>query len=144
MRGIDDMAAGDPATARVIVLFDGVCNFCDGFVRFLIRHDPLSRIRFCAMQSETGRALLASRGFDPDAIDTFVVLDGPRNLTRGDAALAIARVIDAPWSWLAAGRILPRPLRDALYRIVAKNRYAWFGRRDSCLVPTPEVRSRFL
>jgi predicted DCC family thiol-disulfide oxidoreductase YuxK len=144
MRGIDDMAAGDPAAARVIVLFDGVCNFCDGLVRFLIRHDPSGRLRFCAMQSNAGRTLLASRGFDPDALDTFVVLDGPRNRARGDAVLAIARVIDAPWSWLAAGRILPRPLRDALYRIVANNRYAWFGRRDSCLVPTPEIRSRFL
>jgi len=135
----DDSGAG-----QLVVLFDGVCNFCDGFVRFLIRHDPSRRMRFCAMQSDAGRALLASRGFDPDALDTFVVLDGPRNLTRGDAALAIARAIEAPWSWLTAARILPRPLRDALYRIVAKNRYAWFGRRDTCLVPAPELHSRFL
>jgi len=144
MRGIDDMAAGDPAAARVIVLFDGVCNFCDGLVRFLIRHDPAARLRFCAMQTDAGRALLVSHGVDPDALDTFVVLDGPRILTRSDAALAIARALPAPWSRLVAARILPRPLRDALYRIVANNRYAWFGRRDSCLVPTPEIRSRFL
>ena len=127
-----------------IVLFDGVCSLCDGLVQFLIRHDPAGRLRFCAMQSDAGRALLASRGFDPDALDTFVVLDGSRNLTRGDAALAIARLLPAPWSWLSAGRVLPRALRDALYRIVAGNRYAWFGRRDTCLIPTPEVRSRFL
>jgi predicted DCC family thiol-disulfide oxidoreductase YuxK len=127
-----------------IVLFDGVCSLCDGLVQFLIRHDPAGRFRFCAMQSDVGRALLAARGFDPDALDTFVVLDGSRNLTRGDAALAIARLLPAPWSWLAAGRVLPRPLRDALYRIVASNRYAWFGRRDACLIPTPEVRNRFL
>jgi predicted DCC family thiol-disulfide oxidoreductase YuxK len=132
------------AAGQIVVLFDGVCNFCDGFVQFLIRHDPSGRFRFCAMQSDAGRALLAARGFDPDALDTFVVLDGPRNLVRGDAALAIARMLPAPWSWLAAGRILPRPLRDALYRIFARNRYAWFGSRDSCLVPTPEMRSRFI
>ena len=138
------MDAIDAELRPIVVLFDGVCNFCDGFVRFLIRHDPSGRLQFCAMQSDAGRALLAARGFDPDALDTFVVLDGPRTLTRGDAALAIARTIDAPWSWLSAGAVLPRPLRDALYGIVARNRYAWFGRRDTCLVPTPEVRSRFL
>jgi predicted DCC family thiol-disulfide oxidoreductase YuxK len=128
----------------LVVLFDGACKFCDGSVRFLIRHDPSRRLRFCTMQSDAGRTLLASRGFDPDALHTFVVLDGPRNLTRGDAALAIVRVIEAPWSWLSAAAILPRPLRDALYGIVARNRYVWFGRRDSCLAPTFEVRSRFL
>jgi len=142
MLGIDDAAARSPG--EFVVLFDGVCNLCDGLVQFLIRHDPAGRLRFCAMQSDSGRTMLAARGFDPDALDTFVVLDGPRNLTRGDAALAIARVIEAPWSWIAAARILPRSLRDALYRIVAKNRYAWFGRRDTCLVPTPELESRFL
>ena len=142
MAGIGDVAAQE--TGRVIVLFDGVCTLCDGLVQFLIRQDPLGRLRFCTMQSDAGRTLLGARGFDPDALDTFVLLDGSRTLTSGDAALAIARLLPAPWSWLAAGRILPRPLRDVLYRIVARNRYAWFGRRDTCFVPTPEIRSRFL
>jgi predicted DCC family thiol-disulfide oxidoreductase YuxK len=128
----------------VIVLFDGLCNLCDGLVRFLICHDPAGRLRFSTLQSEPGRALLSARGFDPDVLDTFVVLDGERTLTRGDAALAIARELPAPWSWFLAARVLPRPLRDILYGIVVKHRYAWFGRRDTCLVPTPELLGRFL
>jgi predicted DCC family thiol-disulfide oxidoreductase YuxK len=133
----------DPAL-HPIVLFDGVCNLCNGTVRFLIERDPGARLRFASLQSEFGRALQARYGLDPDALDTFVMVDGAGVHVRSDAMLRLLAGLSAPWRWLAWMRLLPRPLRDALYGVVARNRYRWFGRRDDCLVPTPELRARFL
>ena len=132
----------DPA--HPLVLFDGVCNLCTGVVRFVIERDPDARFRFAPLQSELGRALQQRHGLDPDALTTFVVIDVDGAATRSTAVLRILRGLPAPWRWLYPLRAIPRPLRDALYGLVARNRYRWFGRRDTCLVPTPELRSRFL
>ena len=124
--------------AKLVVLFDGDCNLCDGLVGFVARRDRGKRLRFVPMSSLEGSALLAERGFAPGALDTFVVLAGERTLVRSDAALAIVRRLDGRWSWLRVARVLPRPLRDALYRWVARNRVAWFGRVSRGTAPACE------
>ena len=133
-----------PEPAHPLVLFDGVCNLCAGVVRFVIERDREARFRFAPLQSELGRSLQREHGIDPDALATFVLIDAEGAATRSTAVLRILRWLGAPWRWLYPLRFVPRPLRDALYGVVARNRYRWFGRRDDCLVPTAELRSRFL
>jgi predicted DCC family thiol-disulfide oxidoreductase YuxK len=127
-----------------ILLFDGVCNLCSGAVQFVIRHDREGCFRFAALQSETGRRLLVEHGLPPDALDTFVLVVGPRAFVRSDAALETARRLSGAWRWLALLAWVPRPIRDLAYGVVVRNRYRWFGRRESCMVPTPDLARRFL
>jgi len=127
-----------------IILFDGVCNLCNGVVRFIIDHDPAGCFRFASIQSETGRTLMASRGLTPGDLSTFVLLDGSETLVRSDAALRIAGRLSRPWPVLAVLRIVPRPLRDWMYGLIGRNRYRLFGRSDQCRVPTPAEVARFL
>ena len=131
-------------TDQAIVLFDGVCNLCEGVVRFIVRHDPDSRFRFAPLQSEPARRLLEKHGLPTDTVDTFVLVEGSRCLTRSDAALAVVRHLPGAWRMLRVLVVVPRPLRDWAYTIVVRNRYRWFGRKQSCMVPTPELTSRFL
>lgn len=146
------MAAAAPGPAlpvdpgeHPIVLFDGVCHLCEGVVRFAIARDPAARFRFAPLQSPLGRALLERHGLDPDALDAVVLVDGDGAHERSTAALRLARGLAAPWRWLAPPLLwLPRRLRDAVYDWIAHHRYRWFGRRDECLMPTPEIRARFL
>lgn len=129
--------------ARPIVLFDGVCNLCNGAVNFLIDRDPEAHLRFAALQSEAGLALLADTGLK-DNLDTFVLVEGARVSERSTAALRVLRYL--PWYWqpLRAFWLVPRPLRDAVYRWVARNRYRWFGKKEACRMPTAALKSRFL
>jgi predicted DCC family thiol-disulfide oxidoreductase YuxK len=129
-----------------IILFDGVCNLCNGFVQFVIRHDVVGRFRFAALQSEAGQALLRQYHLptpaEPDSV--VLVLDG-RAATHSAAALGILHGLGGSWRWLARlGRVFPRSLRDAVYRLIARHRYRWFGRQEACWLPTPELRARFL
>jgi len=129
------------------VLFDGECNLCNGLVQFLVRHDKDgTRFRFAAQQSDAGQSLLRQAGLPEtgSVTDTILVYTGARVLTHSDAALEIARYLPAPFSLLYAARIIPRGLRDAVYRFIARNRYRWFGKRDQCMIPTPELKARFL
>jgi predicted DCC family thiol-disulfide oxidoreductase YuxK len=130
---------------KSVVLFDGVCNFCNGTVRFIIDRDPAARFAFAPLQSEVGRELLSKHGYaaavDPDTV--LLVEDG-HVYDRSTAALRIARGLRGPTRLLSAFVIVPRFLRDAFYRLVAKNRYRWFGKSEQCMVPSPAVRSRFL
>ena len=139
--------ASPPTTreAGPIVLFDGHCNFCSGVVNFLLARDARGVLRFAALQSPAGKRLLAEHGIAmPDEPDTMVLIDGERVLVRSSAALATTEYLRFPWPLARVGFILPRFLRDAVYKIVARNRYRWFGRTEQCRVPTPELRSRFL
>src|SRR5262245_3081134 len=130
---------------RPILLFDGVCNLCNGVARFVTRHDPApGRFRFAALQSELGLQILREHGLKSDAVDTFVMIEGERVHLRSKAGLRVLRRLGFPWSLAYAFIVVPRPLRDAVYDWVARNRYRWFGRQDACMVPTPEIRSRFL
>jgi predicted DCC family thiol-disulfide oxidoreductase YuxK len=133
--------------SSTIILFDGVCNLCSGVVRFVIARDPHARFRFAALQSDAARRACAEVGATPPAAidpDTIIVIVNGRALERSDAALAIASRLPFPWPMFGVFRILPRALRDWLYRFVAKNRYRWFGKSDTCMMPTPELRARFL
>jgi predicted DCC family thiol-disulfide oxidoreductase YuxK len=129
---------------HAVVLFDGVCNLCNGFVRFVIPRDPPGHIRFAALQSETARRLMAQTGLTADGADSIVLVEGQRAFVRSEAALRIARQLRFPWPMLYGLVIVPRPLRDWAYDVVARNRLRWFGRRDVCMVPGPETRDRFL
>ena len=126
------------------MLFDGVCNLCSGSVRFLIEHDSGATLRFAPLQSDVAGDLLDAVGLHDYDFDTIVLVEGEEYYTKSDAALRIARHLDRPWSLLWAFRYVPRLLRDAVYDIVASSRYAVFGRKEQCMVPTPEVRDRFL
>jgi len=133
-----------------IILFDGVCNMCNGAVRFIIKRDRRERFRFAALQSEAGQRLLAAAGVDGVGIDSVVLIEqeaaAPRTraFVQSTAALRIACGLDGTWPLWYAFIVVPRPLRDLVYRFIARNRYRWFGKRDACMLPTPELRRRFI
>jgi predicted DCC family thiol-disulfide oxidoreductase YuxK len=135
--------------APAIILFDGVCNLCNGFVQFVLRHDGAGQFRFAALQSEAARALLAAHGHPltpaalADPASVVLVAEG-RVYTHSAAVLRIAGRLGGLWRLAAVGWLLPGPWRDALYRFVARHRYRWFGRQESCWLPTPALRGRFL
>jgi predicted DCC family thiol-disulfide oxidoreductase YuxK len=127
-----------------ILLFDGVCNLCNGFVQFLIKRDPQAVFRFASLQSEVGQQLLADRGMDPAALSTVVLIEGDRTYTHSDVALKVAGRMGGAWPLLQVFGLVPRSLRNRIYDWVARNRYRWFGQKDQCMVPTPDLRARFL
>lgn len=132
------------ADTRPVIVFDGMCNLCSRSVAFIIRRDPERRFRFAPMQSEAGARLLQRHGLDPDDVRTLLLVEGGRPYLRSDAWLRVVRRLRGPWRLAAGLRLVPRPVRDWVYGVVARNRYRWFGRREQCLVPTPEERDRFL
>jgi predicted DCC family thiol-disulfide oxidoreductase YuxK len=129
---------------KAIVLFDGVCNFCNSSVNFILRRDREGIFRFAALQSDAGRKLLAQAGLQHRDLDSMVLIEGGQIAVKSTAALRAARRL--PGLWPMAGLLLaiPRGLRDWGYDAFAARRYRWFGRRDVCMVPTAEIRSRFL
>jgi Uncharacterized protein conserved in bacteria len=133
------------STAPVIV-FDGVCLLCSRWVRFLLKHDSAARYRFASMQSDSGRALLLAHGLDPDSPLSFLLVEEGRGYTDSDAIARVLLGLDRRrWRWLSRGMLMvPRWLRDPLYRFVARHRYRIFGRSRSCFAPAPEQRERFM
>ena len=128
-----------------IMIFDGECVLCNSAVRFVLRHELAAEMTFTTTQSEAGRALAARHGISAEDLDfTFVLVEGDRALLRSDAALQVASHLRAPWRWLGVLRVVPRPLRDALYSAIARRRYRLFGKYDSCMMPDPAERHRFL
>ncbi|WP_151088140.1 thiol-disulfide oxidoreductase DCC family protein [Hymenobacter baengnokdamensis] len=129
------------------ILFDGVCNLCNGFVQFVIRHDPQGRFRFAALQSAAGQALLAAHGVAASALtspESVILVEDNQVYSHSAAVLRIAGQLGWPWRLAGAGWLLPGAWRDGLYRYVARHRYRWFGRQESCLLPTPALKQRFL
>lgn len=133
-----------PAADAPIVFFDGVCNLCNAGVDFILRHERYPALRFAPLQSHAAGRHLGPRGVDPSRLESIVLLEDDRVYERSEAALRIARHLRAPWSGLSVLSILPVRLRDWLYDLVARNRYRWFGRRNACRLPTPELAARFL
>jgi predicted DCC family thiol-disulfide oxidoreductase YuxK len=139
-----------------VVLFDGVCNFCDASVNFIIEHDPNGYFKFAPLQSDEGRRLANEYGFESAAaqpneppsdlipIDSVILIEDGKAFTHSTAALRILKRLGAPWSWAYAYVIVPKPIRDWAYKLFAQYRYRVFGRKDQCMLPTPEVRARFL
>jgi len=128
----------------MIVVFDSECLLCNGWVRFLIPRDPAGRIQFAAIQGATGQALLAKAGLPLDNLDTLLVVDGDRSWRHTAAILRVLHALGGAWRLLWAFWLVPAPLRDSLYRVVARNRYRLFGRSEQCLMPSREHTNRFL
>jgi len=133
-----------PADDHAIVLFDGVCNLCNGTVNFIIDHDPAGYFRFAPLQSTVAETYLTDADGRDRNLGTIVLVEEGETYVRSTAALRIARRLSGPWSLLSLALVVPRPLRDAVYNVIAANRYDWFGQRDQCRMPTPGLRDRFL
>lgn len=131
--------------SQVVLFFDGECNLCSGAVNFVIRHNKAKQILFASLQSEIGKTatskVLRQFGRVPDSL---IFLENGQYFIESDAALRLARYLDSPWKALQILKIFPGFLRDGVYRFVARNRFAWFGKREACMVPTAELRGRFL
>lgn len=136
----DDVSVPPFDDTRPIVVFDGVCMLCSSSIQFILRHDRASRFRFLVAQSALGQALYRHYGLPAQNFDTVLVIDEGRLHTRLDAAAAVLGRLPMPWPLLSFVRWLP----GALYDLVAKRRYRWFGRSEACLIPSPELRDRFL
>lgn len=132
------------ASDEAVVLFDGVCNLCNGLVSFLIPRDPDGRLRFAALQSDAGQELLTRHGLPTEGFDSVVLVEEGQLYTKSDAAIRVAELLGWPYRAARVGRCLPRSLRNSLYDVVANNRYEWFGRKDQCMVPDEDVSDRFL
>ena len=129
---------------RHIVIFDGVCNFCNGAVNFIIRRDPNGVFAFTPMQSEIGKELINKHGAELVGEDTFLLIKNGQCYERTDAAFEITRDLAGLWHMFRILRVLPRSFRDYFYKLFARNRYKLFGRREQCMIPTPDVRKRFI
>jgi predicted DCC family thiol-disulfide oxidoreductase YuxK len=127
-----------------IILIDGVCHLCQGLVRFIIPRDPRANFLFVSLQSEVSRELLRSGGLPDNQLNTVVLVENGIYYTESAAVLRIARRLRFPWPAAYVFILVPKPLRNALYRLVARNRYRWFGRDEQCLLPSPELKQRFL
>jgi predicted DCC family thiol-disulfide oxidoreductase YuxK len=130
--------------SRRIILFDGVCNLCNGVVQFIIRRDPYARFKFVALQSERGLQLLKQFGFPEDKFNFIVYIREGKSIIKSTAILHILRDLGGVWRIFYAFVIIPKFIRDFIYNFFAKRRYKLFGRMDSCMVPTPTIRNRFL
>ncbi|MBX7244076.1 MAG: thiol-disulfide oxidoreductase DCC family protein [Candidatus Sumerlaeaceae bacterium] len=138
------MPAPDQSPAHAIILFDGVCNLCNRTVQFIIRRDPNGYFQFAPLQSETAHKLLVSCGVPIVDMKSVVLIEGGKAYLKSDAALGISRKLSGPWKLFAVLLNVPRFLRDPVYDFIANRRYDWFGRRAECMVPTPELKARFL
>lgn len=127
-----------------IILFDGVCNLCNGSVQFVLKRDRGGYFKYASLQSESGQELLKKYGLPTDDYNSFVLVEGERVYTQSTAALRVARKLDGAWKILYGFIIIPAFIRDAVYGLIARNRYRIFGKRESCMLPQPEWKSRFL
>jgi len=130
---------------KKIVLFDGVCNLCDGAVQRIIKHDKKDVFRFASLQSDIGKKLVEERGMDPEELDSIILIEpGVAYYRKSTAALEISRDLSGGYSLLKNFLFIPESLRDGIYDLIANNRYKWFGKKEQCMIPTPELKAKFL
>lgn len=129
---------------KPIVLFDGVCNLCNGVVKFIIKRDSAGKFLFAPLQGVTGQKLLEQYNLPKDDFESFVLIDDGKAYQKSTAALRIAKHLGRGWQLFYGFIILPTILRNAIYSFIANNRYRWFGRQESCMMPTPDIKKRFL
>ncbi|MCW3793656.1 thiol-disulfide oxidoreductase DCC family protein [Paenibacillus sp. LS1] len=127
-----------------IVLVDGVCHFCQGLTKWIIKRDPEGKYHFASLQSDVAKELLAKGNLSTDSMDTFVLIENGKYYTRSTAALRLAKGLKFPYPLLYVFIIVPKFIRNAVYNWVARNRYRWFGKDEACMLPTPEIKDRFL
>lgn len=131
-------------TDKPVLLFDGVCNLCNGFVQFVIKRDPKGKFRFAALQSEIGQTLLKKANMPTEELSTVVLYEDDKFYTHSSVPLRVVKKFGGAWPLLYGLVIVPKFIRDGIYDWIARNRYRWFGKRESCMIPTPELKSRFL
>ncbi len=130
---------------KQLILFDGVCNLCNASVQFVIERDKKDLFRFASLQSELGRQFISDRNIDTSKIDSIILVESAMAYhVKSSAAIRIAKHLGAAWPLLQIFLILPAPIRNFFYDIIAKNRYRWFGRQDNCWIPTPDLHAKFL
>lgn len=127
-----------------IILFDGVCNLCSSSVKFVIQKDRKAIFRFASLQSPIAKTLLEKVGFPTTHVPTIILVDKGRYFTESTAVLNIVLKLGIPWSLFYGLILVPKPIRDGAYRMIARNRYNWFGRTEQCMIPTADIQSRFL
>ncbi len=130
--------------SHAVILFDGVCNFCNFWVKFIIRRDPRGRFKFASLQSETGKKLKEKYGIEEEKTDSVILIEDGRHYVMSSAVLRISRQLTGLYKIGYLFLLVPKPVRDALYRAVADRRYRWFGKRETCMIPTPDIRDRFI
>ena len=143
----DDTTVADLAAALEdgpVLFFDGVCTLCNGGVQAVIERDSQGRLQFASLQSDAGRAVLDRLGLPVDELGTVVLVEADRAYTKSAAIIRVGELLGGVYSLAGVGWLLPRALRDWLYTVVAEHRYEWFGRKEQCMVPTPELESRFV
>lgn len=126
-----------------VLLFDGVCNLCEQSVQFILRYERDSTLQFASQQSETGQKMLVERGLST-TLESLVLIEGEQTYSGSDAALRVAAYLQTPWSWGTWLLWIPSVIRNSVYKWIAKNRYNWFGQKEMCSLPTPELQARFL
>ena len=129
---------------KPVILFDGICNLCTSSVQFVLKRDPKAHFSFASIQSEKGGRLYLSHGYRPDEIETFILIENGESYSKSDAAIRVARKLSGPWPILSVLVLIPRPIRNWFYDVIARNRYRWFGKTDSCMVPSREDLERFM
>lgn len=138
------MGENNSTINQPVILFDGVCNLCNASVQFIIVRDHKSYFKFCSLQSENGIALLKKFRLQTDKLHSIILIENDRVWDRSTAALRIAKKLKSPWPILYFFIIVPPFLRNLIYDWIARNRYQWFGRRNECMIPSPDLRARFL
>lgn len=133
-----------PVKEQPIILFDGICNFCNSAVKFVIKRNKSNSIRFAALQSEAGQRSLQQYHLSVKAMESFVFIENGKAYERSSAALMVCRHLSGLWPLCYGFMIVPKFIRDGIYNWIAANRYKWFGVREECMVPTPELKERFL
>jgi len=128
----------------MIIFFDGVCNLCNSSVNFIIKKDKNEKFKFVAFQSSIGSDLLKKNNYNDNNLDTLVILKNNKIYTKSTAALLIAKELNSLWKLFSFFLLIPKFLRDPIYIFISKNRYKWFGKKESCMLPSPEIKSRFL
>ncbi len=127
-----------------VILFDGVCNLCNDAITFIIKRDRKNHYRFAALQSDIGALYLKKHSINPDEIDSIVLIRGEYAYTEASAALRIAQKMSGLWPLFYVFIIIPKFISNAIYEYIARNRYKWFGKKESCMIPTPALRDKFL
>lgn len=131
-------------TASPIILFDGICNLCNASVQYVLKHDKQKLFRFASLQSESGQKLLVQNNLSHTVFNSFVLIQNEKVYIKSTAALMVAKQLNGFIKIVYAFIIVPKFIRDAVYNLISKNRYKWFGSKDHCMLPTPELQSRFL
>lgn len=135
---------GAPGAVEPVILFDGVCNLCNSSVLFIIQRDPKAKFRFASLQSDFGKAQMLRFGLNHTELGSVLLIKEEILYQKSNAALEIARNLTGGWPLLYVFKIIPAFLRDWVYNGIAQNRYRWFGKKDACMIPTPELKSRFV